>query len=237
MTRIWCTFAVTVLTASPALAQTSTTPPATTYSPTTGFKLADTSQGDVNLRLFSYVRYLNQLDLDTLYTDAFGQHTNRRSTSGRAAPKGQPAVPGVDREPKLRYVAYVWTSNTSQGLGAQVVVGGNIQDPFNPHLRVGGGIGALPTSRSLEGSFPYRLPVDNRLIAEEFFRGSFTSGLWAKGRVLKRVDYQLMVGNNLSQLGVDAGQLDSSFDTLSTSLVWLPTTGEFGRGFGDYETA
>ena len=44
-----------------------------------------------------------------------------------------------------------------------------------------------------------------------------------------------MVGNNLSQLGVDAGQLDAGLNTLSTSLVWLPTTGEFGRGFGDFE--
>src|SRR6185369_14131637 len=46
-----------------------------------------------------------------------------------------------------------------------------------------------------------------------------------------------MVANNLSTLGVDAGQLDNEFSTVSTALWWMPTTGEFGpkQGFGDYE--
>ena len=80
--------------------------------------------------------------------------------------------------------------NTSQGLGAQVVVGGNLQYTVNTHLTVGGGIGALPTTRSLEGNFPYWLPVDNRLIADEFFRGSYTSGILGRGRLLDEFDYQ-----------------------------------------------
>ena len=73
---------------------------------------------------------------------------------------------------KLRYLAYVWTANTSQGLGAQVVVGGNLQYAFNEHVTVGGSIFALPGTRTLEGNFPFWLPLDNRLIAEEFFRPS-----------------------------------------------------------------
>ena len=44
-----------------------------------------------------------------------------------------------------------------------------------------------------------------------------------------------MLGNNLSQFGVDAGQLTSGLDTVSSSLAWMPTTGEFGSGFGDFE--
>jgi hypothetical protein len=46
-----------------------------------------------------------------------------------------------------------------------------------------------------------------------------------------------MLGNNLSQFGIDAGQLDGRLDTISASLVWMPTTGEFGRagGFGDFD--
>jgi hypothetical protein len=46
-----------------------------------------------------------------------------------------------------------------------------------------------------------------------------------------------MVGNNLSQFGVDAGQMDNSMDTWAFSLNWKPTTGEFGKtgGFGDFE--
>ena len=72
-------------------------------------------------------------------------------------------------------------------------------------------------------------------MADEFFRASFTSGIWAKGKVADGLDYQVMLGNNLSQLGVDAGQLDSGLNSLATMLAWMPTTGEFGRGFGDYE--
>ncbi len=40
-----------------------------------------------------------------------------------------------------------------------------------------------------------------------------------------------MLGNNLSQLGVDAGQLDSGLDAVSASLVWQPV-GDYGRSFG-----
>ena len=133
-----------------------------------------------------------------------------------------------------RYLAYVWTANTSQGLGAQVVVGGNLQYTINPHLTVGGGIFALPTTRTLEGNFPYWLPLDSRLIADEFFRRSYTSDSGPVAPALDRFDYHVMIGNNLSQLGVDAGQLDTGFNTVSTSLAWMPTTDEFGRGFGDF---
>ncbi|HEX9167288.1 MAG TPA: hypothetical protein VF862_15340, partial [Gemmatimonadales bacterium] len=42
------------------------------FTPGTGFKVADTEHGDLNLKLFTYIRYLNQLGLDDSYTDAFG---------------------------------------------------------------------------------------------------------------------------------------------------------------------
>jgi len=102
---------------------------------------------------------------------------------------------------------------------------------------VGGGIAALPGVRATEGNFPFWLTVDNRLIADEFFRPSYTTGIWARGNVVNGLTYAIMLGNNLSQLGVDAGQLDNGLNTVSTAVVWMPTTGEFGpRGdFGDFE--
>jgi hypothetical protein len=72
-------------------------------------------------------------------------------------------------------------------------------------------------------------------MADEFFRPSYTSGAWAWGKIGQKLDYIAMVGNNLSTLGVSAAQLDNGFNTVSTSLVWKPTTGEFGPGFGDFE--
>jgi hypothetical protein len=141
-------------------------------------------------------------------------------------------------DPKLRYLFYVWTNNTAQGQSAQVVVAGNLQYQFYSFLNVGGGINALPSTRTTSGNFPFWLTVDNRLAAEEFFRGSYTTGIWTNGRFAKRFDYSVMLGNNLSQLGVDAGQLDAMFNTYSGMISWMPTTGEYGlpnNNLGDFE--
>jgi hypothetical protein len=108
---------------------------------------------------------------------------------------------------------------------------------FNRFVTVGTGITSLPAVRSTEGQFPYWLGVDDRLTADEFFRGSYTTGVWAKGEITPKVKYMAMLGNNLSQLGVSASQLDNHLQTTSFMLQWLPTTGEFGLygTFGDYD--
>lgn len=73
-------------------------------------------------------------------------------------------------------------------------------------------------------------------MADEFFRGGFSSGVWMTGYLLPRLSYTLSMNNNISQLGVpqsaDAPELSYSAD-----LRWQPTTGEFGprNGFGDFE--
>jgi hypothetical protein len=139
--------------------------------------------------------------------------------------------------PKFRYYLYVWSSNPSQGDPAQVVGAGNISYVFNRYVTVGAGITSLPSVRSTEGQFPYWLGVDDRLIADEYFRGSYTSGVWVKGEFATKFKYMAMLANNLSTLGVSAAQLDSTLDTTSLMLQWLPTTGEFGLygTFGDFD--
>jgi hypothetical protein len=88
--------------------------------------------------------------------------------------------------------------------------------------------------RSTEGNFPFWLNVDNRMLADEFMRPSYTSGLWIKGDIVPGLRYQAMVGNNLSTLGVSSAQLNNHLDTVATALVWTPM-GDFGQGFGDFE--
>jgi len=118
-----------------------------------------------------------------------------------------------------------------------VVLGGNLKYAFSDALLVGAGILSLPTTRSTSGNFPYWLTVDHRTAADEFFRGSYATGFFAYGKPLPKTSYYLMLANNLSQLGVDAGQMDGDFTTFSGAFWWMPTTGEFGprSGFGDYE--
>jgi hypothetical protein len=207
------------------------------YTPGGGFRVADTSQGTLNVRVFTYVRYLNQTRLDDTYTDAFGQTKDVQQRQDFQVNKAQIYFFGWIMNPRLRYLTYVWTTNVSQGLGSQVVVAGNLTYKSSDHLTVGGGISALPGVRSTSGNFPYWLSVDARQIGDEFFRPSYTTGIWAEGRIVEGLDYRVMLGNNLSQLGIDAGQLDEGLNTVSAALAWMPTTGEFGptSGFGDFE--
>lgn len=202
--------------------------------PGQGFTLVETPYGDVHFKLFTYLRYLNQTGLEPQYTNAFGTTSDIDRRSDMQLNKVNIQFMGWIKSKRFRYLAYAWTNNTAQGQGAQVVVGGNLTYRVNKELTFGGGINALPGTRSLEGNFPNWLPVDNRLVAEAYFMPSYTSGVWARGILGKGVDYQVMLGNNLSQLGIDAGQLDNTMNTWSASLGWNPTTGEYGNGFGDY---
>jgi len=205
------------------------------YTPNLGYKVANTEHGDLNISIYTYARYLNQLGLNSTYTDAFGNVKNVQQRQDFQLQKVQIKFLGWMFDPKFRYFLYAWTSNPSQGLPAQVVVAGNLNYTFTNWFSVGAGIRSLPGTRSVEGNFPFWLGVDSRLMADEFFRPSYTSGVWAWGKITKKLDYIGMVGNNLSTLGVSAAQLDNGFNTVSTSLVWTPTTGEFGLGFGDFE--
>jgi hypothetical protein len=207
------------------------------HVPNAGFLLYDGDQGQIYFRLFSYARYLNQRNIDETYTDAFGvQHTVQQRQDIQLAKFFAP-FSGWFITPKFRYYLYVWSSNASQGDPAQVVGGGNLSYIFNRFVTVGAGITSLPTVRSTEGQFPYWLGVDDRMIADEFFRGSYTNGVWLKGDLPQKLKYQAMFATNLSILGVSASQIDNKMDTQSYALTWLPSTGEFGlyQTFGDYD--
>jgi len=205
------------------------------YQDFLGFNVANTDKGDMRVAIYTYVRYLNQKDLDPTYTDAFGNVKSVQQRQEIQILKVQIKFLGWLFDPKFRYFLYAWSSNATQGLGAQVVLAGNLTYAFNEHFALAGGITSLPGVRTTEGNFPFWLSVDNRLMADEFFRPSYTSGFWVKGDITPTLRYQAMLGNNLSTLGVSSAQLNNRLDTLATALVWEPTTGEFGKGFGDFE--
>jgi len=207
------------------------------HIPNIGFLLVTGDKGEMYVRLFSYVRYLNQKGLDPSYTDSFGNTFPVKQREDIQLTKFFLPFSGWFLTPKFRYYLYVWSANTGQGDPAQVVGAGNLSYTFNRHVSLGGGITSLPSTRSTEGQFPYWLGVDDRLTSDEFFRGSYTTGFWLKGEVSTKLKYMAMIANNLSTLGVSASQLDNTIDTTSLMLQWLPTTGEFGLygTFGDYD--
>jgi hypothetical protein len=206
-----------------------------TYTPTFGFTVADTEAGSLNVSVYTYFRYLNQMDLDSTYTNAFGGTLPVQRRQDFQLQKVQIKTLGWVLSPNLRYFAYAWTSNANMGQGAQVIVAGNLNYTFNERFTASVGINGLPGTRSLEGNFPYWLGLDTRLIADEYFRPSYTSGIWARGLITHKLRYQVMLGNNLSQMGINAAQLRNYPNTLSSAIVWMPTTGEFGPGFGDFD--
>ncbi|MBT1442931.1 hypothetical protein KJI95_00110 [Shewanella sp. JM162201] len=207
------------------------------FEPGKGFVIARDSMGELDISAFTYVRYLNQDGFDDTYTDSFGRTSTLDLRNDLQFQKITLNFKGWIFDPKFRYLMYAWTSNTSQGDPAQVVLGGNLGYQFDPAFNLYAGIGALPSTRSTNYTFPTWLKNDHRTIADEFFRGSYTSGIWANGKLAEGVEYRAMIGNNLSQLGVNAAQMDGEFNTLSGALWWMPTTGEYGpgQGLGDYE--
>lgn len=208
-----------------------------TYTPLTGFKVVNTDQGDLTISLFAYVRYLDGRGLDPTYTDAFGATVPVQQRNDIQFNKAIVYFLGWLATPKFRYFTYVWTQNVSLGLTGSVVFAGNLTYNFNDRITAGAGVMGLPGVRSTEGNFPLWLTVDNRLIADEFFRPSYTTGIFARGTLASGLIYTAMLGNNLSQINIDAGQLAGGLNTFSAALVWMPTTKEFGpRGdFGDFE--
>ena len=202
-----------------------------------GYTIAESDKGKLNFSAWSYVRYLNQSGLDDEYTDSFGREFDIDLRNDFQVNKVNLTFSGWLFDPNFRYLFYTWTANTSQGENAQVVVAGNMKYRFNEHFDAGFGIDALPGTRSMTGTFPRFHKVDSRTMADEFFRPSYTTGLWSAGKITENTQYKLMLGNNLSQLGVNASRLDDELNTWSGRIDWMPTTGEFGpqRGFDDWE--
>ena len=238
LTRSVAALLVSLILASPAGAQDSTaTAEKTPHVAGSGFRLVTDPNGTLNFKLYAAIRYLNQTAIDDTYTDSFGTTTQMDPRQDLQLNKTMISFLGWFLDPRFRYLAYVWTSNASLGQTSQVVVAGNLGWKFSDAFDTGIGVMSLPGTRSTQGNWPYWLSQDTRLIADEFFRPSYTTGIWSKGRIAHGLDYNAMWGNNLSQFGIDAGQLDNQMNTFSGALSWLPTTGEYGptNGYGDYE--
>ena len=199
--------------------------------PGNGFILAKTDRGTLAISAYALWRYINQLPVHETYVDHLGNEHVVDTRNDMQFHRVQIFFKGWIYLPKLRYQITVWTVNATQ----QVAVVGSITYNFAKQFKLTAGVNGLPGTRTLGGSHPYWLGTD-RVMADEYFRPGFTSGLWATGEALPRFYYTLMVGDNLSQLGITAAQLTRNMATGGT-VWWMPTTGEFGPrgGFGDYE--
>ena len=95
---------------------------------TVEYKLTD--KGVLNFRIYTYLRYLNQKDLDSTYTNTSGT-TLIDQRQDIQVNKVNIQFNGWIMDPRLKYLFYLWTNNTAQGQTSQVVVAGNLQYSFN----------------------------------------------------------------------------------------------------------
>jgi hypothetical protein len=201
------------------------------FTPARGWDIAKTKLGTLNFSAYGLVRYLNQLPGEQTFVDHLGRERTVKARNDINWHRTMLWFSGWALDPRLKYVFTVWSLPSTQ----QTLAFGNLQFEFSPHFILGAGIGPTLTARSMTGSHPLWAASD-RQMAEEFFRGGFSSGVWLRGLLVPRLQYWISVNTNLSQLGVTAAN-DARDMAYSGTLIWLPTTGEYGLrgGLADFE--
>jgi hypothetical protein len=201
------------------------------FEPGSGFLVGRSSVGELAISGYAMARYMNQTPAEQTFTDHLG---NVRTVDGRNdiySHRVMVFLKGWLGSPKLIYSIILWTVNTTDQRAIFGVIGYQFSRKFSLYT----GLNGNPGTRSLQGSHPYWLAPD-RVMADEFFRPFFGSGIWAQGEIVPGLWYNAVMTNNSSSLGVKATQLDRKYTT-GASAWWMPTTHEFGpRGaYGDWE--
>lgn len=196
-----------------------------------GVTLYKSDLGQVALSAYALVRYIDQRPAEQSFVDHLG---NTRAIDTRRDVQFHRAMihlKGWFYSPKLRYQITTWTVMSTD----QTTLYGFLGYQFHKKFNLYAGINTLGGSRSVLGSHPFWLAND-RVMADEFFRGSFAGTIWANGEIAPGLWYQVAVANNLSQLGITAKQLSRDMGN-GIGLWWMPTTHEFGPNgsYGDFE--
>ena len=132
--------------------------------------------GELAISAYGVVRYMDQTPGAQTFVDHLG---NERPIDGRNDMFPHRIIvylKGWLADPKLVYNVFFWTVNpTDQG-----AIFINLGYQFSRKFSLYAGINGNPGTRSLQGSHPYWLGHD-RVMADEFFRPYFGSGVWAQG--------------------------------------------------------
>ena len=167
------------------------------------------------------VRYLNTLSANDTFTDHLGVVREVHKRNDITVNRSMFVFNGYAFDKRARYNLTVWTSAGA----ASIVVAGNIGWQFNKALTITGGYTGVPGSRSLVNTFPFFTSTD-RTMADNFFRPSFTQGVWANGEPLKNFNYLVFVGNGLNTLNISANKIDTNL--LVSGSVWWEPLGVYG---------
>ncbi len=201
------------------------------FTPAKGFDIAKTKIASLNVSFYAVFRYMNQMSEGQTFTDHLGRERAVKARNDLNWHRTFVWLTGFFYDPKFRYNISLWSLPTTQ----QTLLFGNLNYRFNKAIGIGVGIAPNLTARSMQGSWPFWGSSD-RQMAEDFFRGGFSSGVFVTGQPIDRFWYTASVNTNISQLGTTAAN-DTRDMAYSASVVWRPSTGEFGarNGLGDFE--
>lgn len=235
------------LVASPATSQQPaaqdsgrTAPPDSVHEPysswseidatTGGVLVGRTEFGEMRVGLYALVRFIDQ-QAQGSFTDHLGNEHPIDPRRDFHFHRAMIHFKGWVGSPKLRYQATAWSLMGSD----QDVIYGYLGYQAHRRFNVYMGVNTIGGSRSMYGSHPFWLG-DDRVMADEFFRGYFSSGVWINGELFPGFWYHGAVMDNLSILGVTAAEDTRDLST-GGGFWWMPTTKEFGvkGAFGDWE--
>jgi hypothetical protein len=201
------------------------------FDPGRGYQVAKSPIGDLWISGYVVWRYINQLPAHQSFSDHLGRQYAIDTRNDLQWHRIMVHFRGFAFNPKLTYVLTVW--NVLSTMDMYII--GSLTYSFHRSFNLSVGLDAVPGTRSLLGSHPLWLAND-RVMADDFIRPGFASGISANGEILPTFFYKVAVTNNLSQIKVTASQLTRDL-AVGGTLWWMPTTGEFGpRGaYGDWE--
>lgn len=204
---------------------------ASPMAPGRGFQLGKSALGTLNIGAYALFRATNQTPDKQDFTDHLGRVATVDTRRDMQFHRVMVHFRGWVFDPKFNYQLTTWTVNDTE----QVRLIGSFSYLFSDYFALGGGVGPNAGTRSMMGSHPLWLGHD-RVMADEYFRPGFTQGVWADGKITPTLRYKVVVGDNVSTLGVNAVE-DTRALAYSGSLWWMPTTGEFGPqgAYGDFE--
>lgn len=147
-----------------------------------GLNLYKSGVGSVNLMAYADFRVIDQEPAtqyaNTYYgapltVDALGNPTSIDTRRDIQFHRVLISLAGFLYDPRFTYQLTWWTVNDTE----QVRIVGGMFYKFSDAFTLAGGVSGLPGTRSLLGSHPYWLAND-RVMADEYFRTGFVSGIW-----------------------------------------------------------
>lgn len=201
------------------------------FTPGSGFDILKTKRGSINLSVYGLFRFLDQTPGKQTFTDHLGRERQVATRNDINWHRTMVWVSGFFYKPEFLYTITVWSLPTTE----QTLAFGLLRYVVSKPLTIGAGIGPSLTARSMQGTWPFWAGSD-RQMAEEFYRGGFSSSFFITGTPVNKLYYTAAINRSLSQLGITAANDNRSY-AYSFSTWFMPTTGEFGPrgGFGDLE--